>query len=597
MESSAPRGGSRPAGEAQAAAAPQSSAPAPALAAGDSIAESGAGAAIVERHRGLVSRAALVSGFTLLSRVLGMLRETWTSALLGDSSAVGDALTTAWRLPNLFRRLLGEGALSTSLQTALTEADHEGGNAAGRQLFRETLRLATIVLLGVCAAAMGLVLLVPERMPFFGWNLLGQDPEALRQLSLQLLPFLVFVCLSALIAGALQVRGEYTSSNLAPILLNVVWVAVLGALGWQSGLFSGGAASELSRDEQLALAHTLGWATLAAGVLQVLVQLPALKRHGLWVFDRAREPASRAAQRARGVFRDSVPLALGAAVYQINVTVDGLMANSMLREGGALAYNNATRVQQLPMGLVAVAATSAVFPAFKALGHVGKLRELRLLHDRTQMAIAFVALPASIALAALAGPISELLFLHGRYGPEGVERVSASLRLLALVVLPAGAQGLLSRAHYALGDFRTPVRVSLALFALNVPLNVLCVRAFGMDADGLALATVVTSWVGVAALQPGLRRALGPAEASERYGRRLLALVAAALLSSAAALGTHALFGLQPGEGSGPRGALALGAAIAVGIGAYLALAQLARAPEWTHLRERWAARRARRAA
>jgi len=576
--------------------APSGEAPSDRAAAGrDASASTEVGAAIVDRHRGLVSRAALVSGFTLLSRVLGMLRETWTSALLGDSSAVGDALTTAWRLPNLFRRLLGEGALSTSLQTALTEADHEGGDAAGRQLFRETLRLATLVLLGVCAAMMGLVLLAPERMPFFGWNLLGQDPDALRQLSLQLLPFLVFVCLSALIAGALQVRGEYTSSNLAPILLNVVWVGVLGVLGWRSGLFSGTEPPDLSRDEQLALARTLGWATLAAGALQVLVQLPALKRHGLWIFGRVREPVLQAAQRARGVFRDSLPLALGAAVYQINVTVDGLMANSMLREGGALAYNNATRVQQLPMGLVAVAATSAVFPAFKALGHVGRLRELRLLHDRTQMAIAFVALPASIALAVLAQPISELLFLHGRYGPEGVERVSASLRMLAFVVLPAGAQGLLSRAHYALGDFRTPVRVSLALFALNVPLNVVCVRVLHMDADGLALATVVTSWVGVAALMPGLRRALGPAEPSERYGRRLAALTAAALLSSAAAYGAHALFALESGEGSGLRGALALCAAIAVGIGSYLALAQLVRAPELAHLRERLAARQARR--
>ena len=116
---------------------------------------------IVSRHRGLFGRTLLVSGLTLFSRVLGFVREVIMAAVFGDSSAVSDAFFTAWRVPNLFRRLFGEGALSTSLQATMTEADGEGGNAAGRRLFLHTLALTLGVLLVVCAGAM----LGVERLP------------------------------------------------------------------------------------------------------------------------------------------------------------------------------------------------------------------------------------------------------------------------------------------------------------------------------------------------------------------------------------------------------------------------------------------------
>src|SRR5688572_2431832 len=112
------------------------------------------GADVVGRHKRLVARTALIAGFTALSRVLGYGREALTAALFGDKSDVYDAFVTAWRIPNLFRRLLGEGAVSTSLQTGMTELDADRGDAAGRALMWETLRLALWILIGVCAVVM-----------------------------------------------------------------------------------------------------------------------------------------------------------------------------------------------------------------------------------------------------------------------------------------------------------------------------------------------------------------------------------------------------------------------------------------------------------
>ena len=140
------------------------------------------GADLVGRHRGLFGRTALVSGLTLVSRVLGYVREMISAALFGDRSAVYDAFITAWRVPNLFRRFLGEGALGTSFQTALTEVDGNHGEETGRRLFLDTLRLATLILVGLCLVVMGLARLVPDEMPFTGWRWLGADPEPVRDL-------------------------------------------------------------------------------------------------------------------------------------------------------------------------------------------------------------------------------------------------------------------------------------------------------------------------------------------------------------------------------------------------------------------------------
>ena len=536
---------------------------------------------VVARHGRLGRRTLLVSAITLLSRTAGYVREILSAALFGDRSGVFDAFITAWRVPNLFRRFLGEGALATSLQTSLTEADARHGVEAGRRLFWSTLRTLTVVLMVVCAAVMLLVAALPDVFPFTSWAWLGDNPEQVRELTVRVMPFVVLVCLAAAIGGALNVRGHFALPTAGPTLLNAVWILVLVALGAAFGF-------EAVRDgaESLEMVRWLAWGVLLAGVVQLVVLLPALPRYGLGWKAGGTVPELTPGLGPWTVLRRSAPLALGATVYQINVMLDGLMAVSLLEDGGPTLHYYANRVQQFPMSMLAVAATSAVFPALTALGATGRRGELRALHDRTQRLVLFLAIPASVGLFVLARPIVAVSFERGAFGPEGVERAAAGLRMLALALVPAGATGLLARTYYSLGDFRTPVRVSAVVLVANVVLNLVFVVGFGMDVDGLALATAITSWANLALLVPGLRGRLDLPPAVPGLRLAVARITAASLVCRVLAAGAHALL-----AGEVPRSVALLGAIVA-GAAGFAAAALAFRVPEWAELRARLARRR-----
>jgi putative peptidoglycan lipid II flippase len=542
---------------------------------------------IVGRHRRLVSRTILVSALTLVSRILGYARESFMAALFGHQSAVLDAFITSWRVPNLFRRLLGEGALSTSLQTRLTEVDNDLGLDCGRALLARTLLITSWILVALCLVVMAVANLVPDRLPIVGWHVLGGDPAAVRELTTRLMPFVILVCISALTSGALQVRGEFKVSSLAPAVLNVVWVATLAAFLWRDGWPR--AASSVSRSGELEMMRVLSWAVLIAGVLQLLVQVPMLRRHGFMGAGAtpARHPAFDVGANASKVLRASAPLALGAAVYQFNVMIDGLMAQGMLSQGGPGAYYFATRVQHFPIALIALSATSAIFPSLKALGHLGRKQELRDLHDRAQAGVLFLALPAAFGLIALAEPICALLFQHGRYGAEGVERTALTLIALSFAILPAGAVSLASRAYFAMNDFAGPVRVSIAMVAVNIGLNVLFVAALDLDAAGFAASTALTAWINIGILWPGLCRRLDLPPTRLGLPGRFARVAIGSAVSAVLARGVYSqVLGQAP-----PNGAWALfamGSGVALAVAAYVALTRVMGLEEGRALLARW---------
>jgi putative peptidoglycan lipid II flippase len=537
------------------------------------------------RHRGLVARTVLVSALTLVSRLLGFLREGLTSAVFGDRSVISDAFFTAWRLPNLFRRLLGEGALSTALQADMTAIDAREGDAAGRALFQGVLRLTGVILLLVAAATMVLVAWMPDRLPLLGWQWLGDDPEPVRDLMVRLLPYVVLICLAAVCAGGLAVRGHFALPNLAPTVMNLVWIGALIWIGVASdwGRTAGDDPATL-RAGQWELARWLAWGLLLGGVLQLALHLLPLRRFHLVGGQRVPSPV-----RPARVLWGTLPLVVGAAIYQINVMVDGLMANSLLVTGGASALYYANRIQQFPLALVSTAAVNAVFPALSAhaqSGSSGALR-VRALHDRTQMGILFLALPSAAGLLALAEPIASVCLERGNFGAEGMTRVAVGLRFLAVALIPAGAAGVTTRAYVAMGDRRTPVMFSLVTLIGNVLLNVAFVRGLRMDVGGLTLSTALTSWLNVILLTGGLRTHLElPAGAPELPGR-LVRMTLAAGLCGAGALGAHRGVAVLLGSPL-PRHSLpALLAAIALGGGLYLAATRLLGVPESAELGRR----------
>ena len=538
---------------------------------------------VVGRHRGLVLRTVLISSLTLSSRLVGFAREALAASMFGDRSPVNDAFVTAWRVPNLFRSLLGEGAMSTSMQTAITKADAEGGEDAGRSLFLALVRVVGGILLALCVAVMLAVHFMPDRMPVFGLSWLGAHPGPVRELTVRMMPFVVLVCLSAVCSGALNVRGHFLSTSLAPFVLNVTWIGSLALVGARFGWSRGPGvddAAEYAR--QLDMARWLAALVLIGGAVMLAVQVPALVSRGFLGKGSAAgagAPTVRPTREAFHVIAATAPLALGAAVYQVNVMVDGFMALSLLPEGGATVLSCATRLQQFPMSLVSIAATSAVFPALTALGHGRAYAGVRSLHDRTQQAVAFVAIPASVGLLVFAEPVVSVCFQHGAFGPDGVARASAGLRCLTLAIVPAGAAGLIARTYYALGDFKTPVKISVAMLLSNIALNTLFVRGFGMDVEGLALATAATAWGNMILLAPGLRRRLGLPGSEPGFLARILKMAVAATASTLAAkLLYTALLGTKEVSAS------ALLASIGAAVGLYALLSQLLRVPEWSHI-------------
>lgn len=453
-------------------------------------------------------RAGLVSALTLISRIVGYAREAVTAALFGNTSAILDAFLTAWRVPNLFRRLFGEGAIATSFQTEFSEVEGEEGEAAGRAFFWSVFGMLSKILVLLTAVMVALVWLAPNRLPVPGltdvWPLprlawLGPEPEAVREITIRLLPFLIVICLTAVTSSALHVRGLFGAAAVAPVVFNAVWITTLV-------LLLRSFPDTLQRTElgtQLEMARFLTWGILLAAVVQGLSLLPSLLRSGLAGGGRRSPGPARRSPRA--VLVRAIPLAIGAAVYQVNVMIDGMMAVSLLPEGGAGAHYFATRIQQFPMAMIAFAATTAVFPALKAFGQQGDLKGMSRLHSQTQRSVAYLALPATAGLLALAHPIVMVMFEYGSYGAEGVARIERALLALSLAVVPVGATGLMVRCFYSLNDFRTPVIVSIAMMGLNLVLNLWFIVGLGLDADGLALGTATTSWLALAVLWPLFR--------------------------------------------------------------------------------------------
>ncbi|MDF1837847.1 MAG: murein biosynthesis integral membrane protein MurJ [Planctomycetota bacterium] len=480
---------------------------------------------LTQRHKRLGLRTVWISAMTLVSRILGFIRESLSAALFGNVSPVFDAFITAWRIPNVFRRFLGEGALSTSFQTALTEVDAERGNRAGAALFKATATRLLIILTLLTTVMTALALWVPDTMPLTGWAWLGSNPEPVHELAARVMPYLILICLAALVSGGLQVRGHFTAPALAPAVMNMAWISTLLVIGWRFG-FEDATGGPESAARHMSMARWLAAGVLIAGTVQLGVQVPALFKTGLLGVSSGSEVISKDAVRA--VLWSSLPMALGAAVYQINVMIDGLMALGLLPTGGATIHYFANRVQQFPMALVAVAATSAVFPALKAMGHRGDLKAVRTLHDSTHRNVAFFALPASIGLFVLAEPVLQVLFQRGAFAEEGVVRGASALRMLCLAILPAGATGLCARTYYALGDFVHPVRISILMLITNVGLNLLLILQFGMDVDGLSLATAISSWGTLLLLLPGLSKRLPKPSGGTLQGIAIMLIPAAA---------------------------------------------------------------------
>jgi putative peptidoglycan lipid II flippase len=476
-----------------------------------------------ERER--VTRAAgVVGGATLVSRVLGFVREMVISYFFGASVAA-DAFFVAFRIPNLIRRLFAEGTLTISFIPVFTRVLTEQGPGQAKRLSDGAFVLLTVTLLVFLAAgeiftptvvsliAPGFApspvqieagrFLAELSRPFTPALLMGPDKfELTVWLTRITLPYLVFICLVALGMGVLNSTGHFFAPAAAPILLNLAIIVCALAL---TPLFDPPVTA-------LAVGVILG------GVAQLMLQWPFLVKKGF-----APRPTWRMWHPAMGrVLRLFVPAVVGAAVYQLNVFVSTLLASPYPGSVSYLWY--ADRVVQFPLGVFGVAVGTAVLPSLSRLAAADQLGELRDTMNHALRLTMFITLPSIVGLLVLARPVVELFFLRGKFTP--VDALATSQTVIAYLVglWAVASVAIVVRVFYAYNDAKTPVAIAVAALLLNILLALSLVETWRHV--GLALATSLASILNFGLLIIFVRRKIG------RIGGRRLAI---SVLKSAAA--------------------------------------------------------------
>lgn len=467
---------------------------------------------------------------TLASRLLGMLRDMATAALMGLSGGgVMDAFVVAFRIPNFFRRLFGEGALAASYLPVLSQKLEEDRTAAWQ--------VASVVLVWL-AAILAAVVVVAEACCLALWWLEGDRPgmTLLLGLTATMMPYLFFICLAAQVSGTLHALAHFSTPALAPTLLNICWLVAVWLIAPRF---------PLSKETQ---AYILAGSVLVAGVLQLAAQLPILWSLG-FRFD-YNWPASRDA--VGRIVASLLPMVLGLAITQINTLCDSLLAwalasadttpapvpwlagavNYPLQAGAAAAIYYGERLYQFPLGLLGMAVATVIFPALSR--HAARGQHDRLADDLTLglRLVLFLGLPASAGLALLSDPVARLLFEHGAFTADDAARVARMIACYGLGVWAYCALPVMVRGFYALGDLRTPVKAGLAAMAVNLVLNL--VLLWPLAEAGLALATSLAACLQLALLMVWFTRQFGSLSWHELAGTLLKTLSATIAMTAAA---------------------------------------------------------------
>ncbi len=531
---------------------------------------------------GFLRSAGVVSLLTLASRVMGLLRDMATAHVLG-ATAVNDALTFAWTLPNLFRRLFGEGALGSAFLPVFTRVLHKEGRERALQVANAVISSVAAFLVALVAVLIAATYLLPE-----SWvtGVLGQDDVGTVQLTLHysrmLLPYLAAICVIAQFMAVLHASGEFGVPAFSPIILNVIWLGGIGAAAWwgsaQGPAVDGAGQARGPLAQPMAQQGTIIAASiLVAAAVQIAWHLRALRQHG--VPFRLQWP--RRSPELSEVALVVGPMLLGMGSAQLNVLADRTIAMRSLGEGAVTHLYHGMRLMQFPLGLVAVALVTAVFPTLSKMVAMGDRRGAGKTASFALRTNLLVSVPAAVGLAVLAQPVIRLLYESGEFRPVNTAATSQALLGYSLGIPFAGTAMLLTRACYAMGNVRLPVQVGLVTTGVNIALDLLLVGPYAEL--GLAAATSITALVTTVLLSMGVRRQLD-LRPGERLISGLLPTLLLGLLLALAVAGVDAGLATQLGQGRGAA-LLRVLAGLATGLGGFLLLAPRLCPREWQELK------------
>ena len=499
---------------------------------------------------------AVVGAFTMLSRVLGLVREMFQSRLIG-AGMQQSAFALAFAVPNMARKLFGEGALTAAFVPVFKgELEKDGvGNAA--RLARSVmtmvmLMLGAVVLLCFCGV---------ECVDRFREPLGLAAPEQRQRLDLTLrlvrtlLPYMMFICGAAFGMGVLNSMGRFKASSFMPSLLNLFWI---GSLAWLS-FFPG-----MSLDERI---HKVAVAILVAGAAQMAFMLWRMSKAGVSPLPRF---SGWLAPKAKLVWKNTAIAAFGAGAVQISYLVDTALAQ-LASDWAAGVIGYAERLMDLPLGVVGAAFGTVLLPAYAerfSKDDAAGAREVFVSSTRNMM---FVMIPAAVGLAVLAPETVSVIYRGGEFDATAVTRVSRAVACYAVGLAFFGLNKSLVPWFQAQNDMKTPLKVSVWAVVLNIALNLCAVLLLPVEWRhvGLAASTVLCSGLSVAALSVLARRMNGDMGYSV-LAKDLSRIALAALTMGAALAGAKAVFAF-PSAGVLSR-ILALAGEIAVGGVVYLAV-------------------------
>jgi putative peptidoglycan lipid II flippase len=416
-----------------------------------------------------------IGGWTMGSRILGFVRDILIAALLG-AGPVADAFFVANRLPNLFRRLFGEGAFNAAFVPSFAGLLATEGPEAAQAFAGQAASVLAFWLVSLTVLA---EIFMPQVMSVLAPGFLATPGKFRLAVTLSRItfPYMPLICVAALLSGVLNGMNRFAAAAAAPMLYNLTSIGFM--LGLLHVLPTAG--------------HALAWGVSASGVFQLALLVWAVRRTGM----RLHLPRPRLNPAMRRLLRRMGPGLLGAGVTQLNLSVD-VIIGSLLPPGTVSVLYYADRVNQLPLGTIGAAVGTALLPTLS--------REV--LSDRPEQALAtmnraldyalLLTVPATLALLVCAHPIIAVLFQRGAFSPHDVRLSAQALQayavgLPAFVVVKALVSGFFAR-----GDTGTPVKVGIFCVVLNLCLNLLFMVP--LKHLGPPLASALSAWVNVAGL-------------------------------------------------------------------------------------------------
>ena len=459
-----------------------------------------------------------IGGWTMLSRITGLVRDTLMARFLG-AGMVADAFFVAFRFPNMFRSLFAEGAFNAAFVPLFAGKLEGEGKEAARHFAEQAYAVMGVLVLGV-------VIVMETAMPWAiyllapGFDDVPGKIELAAEFSRITFPYLLFISMVSLQSGVLNALGRFAAAAGTPVLLNVTSVAVLVAL----------------MPYMPTAGHAMSWGIFASGIAQFLWLVSSMRRAGMplrWV-----RPAF--TPEVKALMKRVVPGAIGAGVYQVNIVLNTVIASGIAQ--GAVSYlNYAERLNQLPLGIVGIAIGTALLPSLSRQLRAGDKEVAAETQNRAMELGLLLTLPAAFAFAVIARPIIALLYEHGSFGPEDTMQVARTLTAFSLGIPAVVLIKVVTPSFFARHDTTTPVKAALAAMVVNVVLNLVLMHS--LQQVGMALATSVSAWLNFGILVWRLKK-LDHFTVDARLKSRLVRIIAACLVMSGVLWGADTL--LEP---------------------------------------------------